>query len=278
MVLRMNGIVININPIIFSIGTFEFRWYSLAIMLGIIAAMFITVYESRRKGIPENEIFNLALWVVLAGIVGARLFHVIDQWSFYAANPGLIWQFQRGGLAIWGALVGGGLATVAYARAKRLPLAKLLDAMIPGVLVAQIIGRFGCIVNGDAYGGITNLPWAFIYVNPGALIPDYLRGVPTHPYPVYEIIWNGMALVGMWKLRSVFKKDGLLFLSYLPVYALGRFLLTFVRQEAVWFWGLQEAQVIAIGIILVSVVLLVYWIKKPDLIAGSDKEESPAAD
>ena len=274
----MNGIIININPVIFSLGSFEFRWYSLAIMVGVIAAMFITVYESRRKGIPENEIFNLALWVVLAGIVGARVFHVIDQWSFYAANPSLIWQFQRGGLAIWGALVGGGIATVAYAKAKSLPMAKLLDAMIPGVLVAQIIGRFGCIVNGDAYGGITNLPWAFIYVNPGALIPQYLMGVPTQPYPLYEIIWNGLALFGIWKLRSVFKKDGLLFLSYLPVYALGRFLLTFVRQENVWFWGLQEAQVIAIGIMVVSVVLLVYWVKKPDLTAGSGKEESAAAD
>ncbi|MDO8578963.1 MAG: prolipoprotein diacylglyceryl transferase [Dehalococcoidales bacterium] len=273
----MNGIIININPVIFSLGSFELRWYSLAIMLGIIAAMFITVSESRRKGIPENEIFNLALWVVLAGIVGARVFHVIDQWSFYAANPSLSWQFQRGGLAIWGALVGGGIATVAYAKAKRLPLAKLLDAMIPGVLVAQIIGRFGCIVNGDAYGGMTNLPWAFIYVHPGALLPEYLMGVPTHPYPVYEIVWNGLALIGIWKLRGVFKKDGVLFLSYLPVYALGRFLLTFVRQEAVWFWGLQEAQVVAIGILVISMVLLVYWMKKPAIMPG-DKDESAAVD
>ena len=261
----MNGIVININPVIFSVGSFELRWYSLAIMTGIIVALFLTVRESRRKGIPENEVFNLALWVVISGIVGARLFHVIDDWSYYAANPTFIWQFQRGGLAIWGALVGGGAATVGYAKWKHLPLAKLVDAMIPGVLVAQIIGRFGCIVNGDAYGGITNLPWGFIYVNPGALIPEYLKGVPTHPYPVYEIIWNGLALAAMWKLRSVFKKDGLLFLSYLPVYALGRFVLTYFRQENIWFWGLQEAQVISIGIMAVSVPLLIYSLRKPGL-------------
>jgi phosphatidylglycerol:prolipoprotein diacylglycerol transferase len=274
----MNGIIININPVIFSIGSFELRWYSLAIMVGVIAAMFITVYESKRKGIPENEIFNLTLWVVLSGIVGARVFHVIDQWSYYSANPGFIWQFQRGGLAIWGALVGGGIATVVYARAKHLPLAKLLDAMIPGVLVAQIIGRFGCIVNGDAYGGMTNVPWAFIYVNPGALIPEYLIGVPTHPYPLYEIIWNGLALAGIWKLRSVLKKDGSLFLIYLPVYGLGRFLLSFFRQENIWFWGLQEAQVIAIAIMLVSLPLLVYWIKKPRLKPDRHTGKSPVAD
>lgn len=259
----MNGIVINIAPVIFHLGGFELRWYSLAIMLGIIAAMFISIYEGRRKGLPENEIFSLTLWVVLGGVVGARLFHVVDQWSFYAANPSLILQFQRGGLAIWGALAGGGVVTVIYARMKHLPLARLFDAIIPGVLVAQIIGRFGCIINGDAYGGVTNLPWGFIYTNPGALIPDALRGVPTHPYPVYEIIWNGLALLAIWRLRHVFKKDGLLFLSYLPMYALGRFFLTFVRQEKVWFWGLQEAQVIAIVIMVISLVMFIALLRKP---------------
>mgnify|MGYP003392932330 CR=1 FL=1 len=259
----MNGIVININPVIFHLGGFELRWYSLAIMLGIVAAMFLAIYESRRKGLPENEIFSLTLWAVLAGIFGARLFHVIDQWSFYASNPSLILQFQRGGLAIWGGLAGGVVATIVYAQMKHLPLGRLFDVITPGLLVAQIIGRFGCIVNGDAYGGVTNVPWAFIYTNPGALIPPNLMGVPTHPYPVYEIIWNGLALLAIWRLRPVFKKDGLLFLSYLPMYALGRFFLTFVRQEKVWFWGLQEAQVISIVILTISVAMFIALQRKP---------------
>lgn len=272
----MNGIVINIDPVIFSLGSFELRWYSLAIMTGVVAAVFITLLESRRKGIPENEILNMALWVVFSGIVGARLFHVIDQWSYYAANPELIWQFQRGGLAIWGGMAGGLAATIVYARMKRLPILRLLDAMIPGVLVAQIIGRFGCIVNGDAYGGITNVPWAFIYVHPAALIPDYLKGVPTHPYPLYEIIWNGLILAAVWKLRGALKKEGMLFLSYLPIYGLGRFILTFVRQEKIWFWGMQEAQVIAIGIIIISLGLLVYWAKKPVVTGGNGAKPQAA--
>lgn len=259
----MNGIVINIDPVIFHLGGFELRWYSLAIMTGIITAMFLSIYESRRKGLPENEIFSLTLWAVLGGIVGARLFHVIDQWSFYAANPSLILQFQRGGLAIWGALAGGGVATVVYARMKGLPLACLLDAVTPGVLVAQIIGRFGCIVNGDAYGGITNVPWAFIYTHPSALIPPNLMGVPTHPYPLYEIIWNGLVLLAIWRLRHYFKTDGALFLSYLPLYSLGRFFLTYVRQEKVWFWGLQEAQVISIAIMVISIAVFIALLKKP---------------
>jgi phosphatidylglycerol:prolipoprotein diacylglycerol transferase len=194
--------------------------------------------------------------VVISGVVGARLFHIIDHWEYYMNNPSQLLGFQ--GLAIWGALVGGGLALIIYARIRKLPLGRLVDAMAPGLLVAQIIGRIGCIVNGDAYGGITNLPWAFIYTHPSASIPGNLFGMPTHPYPVYEMIWNAIALVVIWRLGRHFKKDGMVFLSYLSLYSLGRFILTFVRQENTVFWQLQQAQVIAIATLIISVAVIIY--------------------
>ncbi|MBI2852877.1 MAG: prolipoprotein diacylglyceryl transferase [Chloroflexi bacterium] len=254
----MNGIQISIDPVIFHIGIFELRWYSLAIVTGIIAAVLLSVFEARRKGLPPDEIYSLGFWVVVGGIIGARLFHVIDQWPYYAVNPSEILQFQRGGLAIWGAVFGGGVVAVGFARVKKLPLARLLDTVTPGLLVAQMIGRLGCIVNGDAYGGLTNVPWAFIYTHPSASIPEYLFGQPTHPYPVYEILWNGIALLILWRLRHVFKKDGLLFLTYLPIYAAGRFFLTFVRQENISLGGLQQAQMVAVIVFAVSLALLIY--------------------
>jgi phosphatidylglycerol:prolipoprotein diacylglycerol transferase len=254
----MNGIVINLDPIIFHLGAFEFRWYSLAIILAIIAAMLITARQAKEKGIATEEIYSLAIWVVIAGIVGARLFHVIDRFSYYAANPLQILQFQQGGLAIWGALAGGGVAVITYSKIRHLPLGRLVDALAPALLTAHIIGRVGCIINGDAYGGVTNLPWGFIYIHPNALIPPSLFGLPTHPYPVYEMLWNGIALIVIWRLGHYFKRDGLVFLSYLSLYSIGRFFLTFVRQESITIWGLQQAQIIAILALAASLVTLTY--------------------
>lgn len=223
------GIVINIDPTIFRLGPFSLNWYALAIVLGIAAGVFVAAREAKRKGISKDEIYSFALWAVVVGIIGTRLFHVIDKINYYWANPEAIFRFWEGGLAIWGAVAGGVLTAVIYAKVRRLPLGRFFDVCTPGLLTGQIIGRLGCIVNGDAYGGPTGLPWGFIYTHPNALIPEHLQGVPTHPYPVYEMLWNLIILFLLFKVRKLLGKDGLLFFTYVLLYSLGRFFLTFVR-------------------------------------------------
>jgi phosphatidylglycerol:prolipoprotein diacylglycerol transferase len=159
---------------------------------------------------------------------------------------------NQGGLAVWGGLITGGLAALVAARRHSLPIPRLADATVVGLIVGQMIGRVGCIVNGDAYGGPTSLPWGLIYVNPDAMLPDALRGVPTHPYPIYEILWDFFLLGLLLVLRRHPLPHGLLFSIYAVGYSLGRFSLSFLRQEAVVLWGLQQAQLVALVLLLAA--------------------------
>lgn len=245
--------MIDIDPVIFSAGGFAIRWYGLTFAAGIFAAIFLTTREARRRGLDSSKVTNVAIWGLLAGLAGARLFHVLDRYDYFAANPQEILMITRGGLAIWGGLAVGGMAALIVARREKLPVPALADAAVIGLLVGQVIGRIGCTINGDAYGGPTDLPWGLVYVNPGSMIPEELRGIATHPYPVYEMLWN-LSLLGITLLlRSRRLPAGALFLIYAAGYALGRIGLTAVRQEEIVLLGLQQAQLVAIGILIFAV-------------------------
>ncbi|MBA2712947.1 MAG: prolipoprotein diacylglyceryl transferase [Rubrobacteraceae bacterium] len=254
----MNGIKINIDPMIGHVGPIMPTWYGLFVALAVAIGWWLGLREARRRGLDVEKVHSLILWSVLGGLVGARLFHVVDRPNLYAADPLRALYVWEGGLAIYGGLVGGVLTGLLCARWRGIPAWRMADAAAPGLILGQALGRLACIPNGDAYGAPTDVPWAFIYTNPKAMLPPDLLGVPLHPYPVYELLFD-LALLGLlWKLRDIYKTDGLLFLTYAGVYAAGRFFLTFFRMEQVWFFGLQEAQVVSLAV-LVLTVPLVSW-------------------
>ena len=239
-----------VDPVIFRYGSAAVRWYGVAIALGIALGVFVALREARRLGLNEDKVYNAALWGVIGGLTGARIFHVVDRLDFYLQNPSTVMAIQQGGLSIWGGVVGGVLAGAAYCRWAKMPLALVADAAAPALLFGQIVGRVGSLVNGDAYGAPADLPWSITYIHPDALIPDL--GDPTHPYALYEMVWN-LALLGViWRMRREERPPGTAFLTYLVFYSLGRFILTFVRQETILFLGLQQAQVIAVVVALIA--------------------------
>lgn len=266
----MNGVVININPVIFKVGGLVIRWYGLFVLLAVAVATLIATKEAGRRGVLRGEIPNLLPWVLVAGVLGARLFHVLDQWGYYISNPRDLWSFGQGGLAIWGALAGGGAAVIVYTRLRHIPLGPLVEILTPGLLAGQIIGRLGCIINGDAAGRLTSLPWGFIYTHPEALVPGGLMGVLTHPYPVYEMLWNLAVLALTLRLRKHWSGRGLLFLIYLSLYSLGRFFLSFVRLERVVFLGLQQAQILSLGVLALSTGLSIYLLRRKKVNLGEE--------
>ncbi len=263
----MNGIVIDIDPMIVHLGPLIISWYSLFFVLAIVAGVWLAQREARRKGLDMERVQSLAVWAVIGGLVGARLFHVADRWELYADHPLRILNIWEGGLAVYGGLIGGVVTGLAYALRYGLPVWRLGDATAPGMILGQAVGRLACIPNGDAYGAPTSLPWAFIYTNPMSMVPRDLLGVPLHPYAVYELLFDLAVLALLWRLRGAYKTDGLLFLTYAGVYAVGRFVLTYFRVEQEWFWGLQEAQVISLAVLAVTLPLLA-WRLRPGFREG----------
>src|SRR5258708_3974547 len=188
----------------------------------------------------------IAGWGVVGGLIGARLLHVADHPSFYLENPLLIPAIWEGGIAVYGAFIGGLVGGGVAAWRAHLNPWPLLDIAAPCMLVGQAIGRLGCLCNGDAWGAnATGCPicLAIRYTNQNDLLPADLKGVPTYAYPVYEIAAEVVLLAVLWLYRDrLNSRPGLTFLVMAMGYAVIRFGLTFYRQEVVLVWGLQDAQ------------------------------------
>lgn len=178
-------------------------------------------------------------WVVPAAIVGARLFHVLSSPEHYLVQPADLLS-TRGGLALWGAVAGGGLAGVLAARARGLPVRRLLDGAAPGLALAEAVGRIGCLIDGFNLGPPTGLPWAVLYIHPLAQAPDVVQA--RHPTPLY----HALAALATFALLVVLScrrtAPGTLFATWLALHALARFGLGFLRVEPIFVLGLQVSQ------------------------------------
>lgn len=257
-------ITISIDPILVSIGHFMIRWYSLIVLAAILAGIWIAGREAERKGLGKETIYDLATWLIPAGIVGARLFHVIDHWDHeYSADPIQALYIWQGGLAIWGGVIGGlvALVVLAWRRGWRLPL--LLDTLVPALVLGQGIGRLACVITGDAMGKPTSGPFGFAYTNPGAMVPEL--GVYYTPTPVYEAIMNVSIFALLWQLRQKNLPDGALFLLYLVLYSSGRFLITFWSSYRTIVFGLNQAQIISLAAFAIGLPLLIYVLRRQSL-------------
>ena len=254
-------ITISIDPILFSIGHFHLRWYSLIVMAAMFIGVWLAIKEAGRKGFDRDEIADSAVWIILAGLMGARLFHVIDHWpDVFAANPVRALYIWEGGLAIWGGVMGGLAAAAILARVKHWKLPRLLDAFVPGVVLAQAIGRLACIITGDAVGKPTNGPFGFAYSSPNAMVPQL--GVYYTPTPVYEILMN-LAIFGLlWSLHKKNLPDGVLTLMYLALYSFMRFFIAFTSAYNIVAGSLNQAQIVSIFVFVISLPLLISTILK----------------
>ena len=244
--------------IAFRLGPFAVAWYGILIMTGVISAILLALLEARRRGEGTSHVINLALVSLPLGIIGARLYHVIDQWHYYVENPSLI--LGGTGLGIFGAVFGGVVGLIIYTRWQKLSSLRWMDIVAPGLILAQAIGRWGNYFNQELYGYPTSLPWA-IYIDPAHRLPGFENSSHFHPLFLYESLWNflGCALlliVGR-KLRNRLL-DGDIFSLYIIYYGVGRFFLEGLKIDVWTLGGIPTARWITGLAVVAAVAVMAY--------------------
>ena len=251
---------IAVGPNLFSPGAFVVSWHGFFSFVAVATAVYLVGRWAPMKGIDPDVIYSIAIWAIIGGIIGARLVHVIDRWSFYQDTPGQIIAIWSGGIGIWGGILGGFIGGAVYSLIAKHPVGIVADLTAPALLLVQSIGRLGDIVNGEHCAKAADFFLGFEWTNrssgAGGCSPSQI-GVPVQPVIAYEIIWNMIALFIVWKLRGRLRPDGMLFALYLALYSIGRFAITFAREDKIWALGMQEAQYIALLVLAITVPLLV---------------------
>ncbi|UCG54364.1 MAG: prolipoprotein diacylglyceryl transferase [Dehalococcoidia bacterium] len=249
---------INIDPVAFTIGSLEIRWYGLMIALGVFILVLWTFWQVRKHwpSFPSDRVLALAIVGIPSGIIFARLIHVIDKWEYYSQNLGQIIGGE--GLTIYGAILGAVLGTWIYSRFRPFNYGFGADLVAPGIILAQIIGRIGCFLNGCCHGpeASTSLPWGITYTHPNCAAD--ITNIPVHPTQLYEIIFLVFLFGITMLLKGRLKPDGSLFLVYLGSYSLWRFSIGFLRVNEPFLFGLHQAQFIGIIVLVITIGLLIY--------------------
>ncbi len=258
---------INVDPVLVKVGPFSLRWYALMYLLAIVVGMLVMVPYARSRGITSEQIWNVAAGVVIAGLIGGRLYYVVqNDPGHYANHPGDIIALWQGGMAFFGAVFLGVPVLLVLARVEKVPLGVALDCVAIFAPLAQAVGRIGNLINGDIIGYPSNLPWAVKYTNPNnSFIPQSLHDnpVPVQPAGAYEFLFCIGLFAVLWPLRNRLKPAGMLFVLYLSLYCVGQFVLFIWRDNEIVTLGLKQAQITAVAVQALLVLGAYFMLLKP---------------
>ncbi len=259
----------------FSIGPLYIHYYGILVMLGALAGTWLASTEARRKGLNPEIPWDVLPWLLIGGIIGARLWHIllppksmVDAGitaGYYFTHPLDAIAIWRGGLGIPGSVIGGVIALYIYTRKKNLIFAQWLDVVAPGIALGQAIGRWGNYVNQEIYGAPTSLPWA-IFIESKYRLPKFNNVEYYHPLFLYESLWNLLNMTILLYVGRRYKnrlKNGDIFLLYLIIYPVGRFFLEFLRLDNA-FVGLLNFNQSFMGIIAIAAAGFMFFRHRHD--------------
>lgn len=253
------------SPILFQFGPVSIHWYGLLVVLSIVAGFFICLRLAKRAGLNQEHIWNLSFWLILGGLIGARLYHVFCELPYYWQNPVDIFKVWQGGVGIFGVVAAGVLVLFLYSKKSKVSFWFLADIIFVPLALGQAIVRWGNYFNQELFGLPTKLSWGipidFINRLPGFTNFEYF-----HPIFLYESIWNLIVFIilillfkKLWEVGPQKIKAGLIFSSYLILYPLSRFFVSFARIDAqpmVFAWRLD--QFISLLLVTVGILLLMF--------------------
>jgi phosphatidylglycerol:prolipoprotein diacylglycerol transferase len=245
-------------PILFSYGPLRIFTYGFLLALAFLCSMYMAGREAKRRGGRAEQIYDLSFYSIIGALIGSRVLDVILKWDYFSAQPLEIFMIWKGGLAFQGGLIFGVLTMLWYIYRHQMPLWTTMDIMALAVPLGQCIGRLGCFMAGCCFGQECHLPWAVTFNHPDTLGP---LGVPVHPTQLYESVLSlGVFGFLLW-LRHRQRFPGQILGTYFLLAGAGRFLVEFFRGDErgpVLFLGMPSTQVIALGLIVGSAILLLW--------------------
>lgn len=253
---------LTINPVAFNLGNLSVKWYGVIMALAIILAVSMVIIEGRKRQIESDDFVDLLLWAVPLGYVGARIYYVIFEWQYYAQHPDQIIAIWNGGIAIYGGLLAGLVVLLIFCYKKMLPPFLMLDIITPGVMAAQILGRWGNFINQEAHGGPTTLGFLQSLHLPNFIISQMkINGVYYQPTFLYESFFNliGLILILVLRHRKHLFKQGEIFMLYLAWYSVVRFFVEGMRTDSLYLLGsIRVSQLLSLILLVIVIGLFIY--------------------
>ncbi len=253
-----------VDPVAFNLFGRDIMWYGVIICLGMLLAISYAYYRFKKESFTEDEFTNYVVFLIPISVICARLYYVIfDPTPNYHSFIDVI-AIWRGGIGIYGAIIGGAIVSIIYAKIIKKPILKLLDCVAPAVMIGQIIGRWGNFVNAEAHGGITNLPWRMG-------IAPYHEGLPFsqeymvyyHPTFLYESLWNTLGfLIAHFVVTKRKKTDGNVTFFYFAWYGLGRGFIELLRTDSLRIFGMKVSALVGFACAIIFGMLFIKNVRR----------------
>lgn len=248
-----------LNRVVFSIGPIRIYWYSVFILLGILLAITLIYREMKKNNIQKDILIDMSFYAIIIGLLGARIYYILFNLSYYLQHPIEIIQIYNGGLAIHGGLIFGSLYVIYFCKKHQLNILKTLDMIVVGVIIAQAVGRWGNFFNQEAYGPLTTYEYLKNIHLPKWIIEGMkISGEYYTPTFLYESLWNILGFIVLILVRKIKKiKVGVLSGIYLIWYSTGRFFIEGLRTDSLMLANIKVAQLISIFFIIIGLILLI---------------------